>query len=464
MAFAGNRGVEVELPAATAADGGGSDRPACSPRPSPRSPGCCSRCPRSSAAAVTAQLRRRRRVRASRSGARPPRGTCASAWRARRRPWSTRRWRRCATCGRRRASSWRSCRRTRRASPRSRPRSPRATRPAWSSHLRARADARRRCSQRSPAACQARGWPCCARRAPTATARWRPPSTPRGSQPWDVTHGATSSRAASRRSIGFRGAVVCVGGFSYADVLGSAKGWAACAPSTIAGLCERSLPSLPRAASDTFSLGVCNGCQLMALLGWVPGGGARRRGAQLTVAAQQPRFVHNASGRFESRFSSVKVLALARRAAQGHGGHQPRACGSRTAKAAPTSRTTPRSSSACSRPRASRRSATSTTRPTSPPRPTPHNPNGSPHGIAALRIGRRPPPRDDAAPRARASCPGSARGCRQVPGTSLQAAPWLTPLPERLRVRQPGSLKPRWRGSAYTPLAHPRLPRSLLET
>nr|XP_060635941.1 phosphoribosylformylglycinamidine synthase-like [Anolis sagrei ordinatus] len=63
----------------------------------------------------------------------------------------------------------------------------------------------------------------------------------------------------------FRG-LVFVGGFSYADVLGSAKGWAA------------SVTFNPRARAqfqafyqrkDTFSLGVCNGCQLMALLGWV---------------------------------------------------------------------------------------------------------------------------------------------------------------------------------------------------
>ena len=51
---------------------------------------------------------------------------------------------------------------------------------------------------------------------------------------------------------------------------------------------------------DTFSLGVCNGCQLMALLGWVPWQGLDDK--------IQPRFVHNISGRFESRFSSVKIL------------------------------------------------------------------------------------------------------------------------------------------------------------
>ena len=51
--------------------------------------------------------------------------------------------------------------------------------------------------------------------------------------------------------------------------------------------------------ADTFSLGVCNGCQLMALLGWVPGGAL--------PDTQQPRFVHNASGRFECRWATVEI-------------------------------------------------------------------------------------------------------------------------------------------------------------
>jgi phosphoribosylformylglycinamidine synthase len=67
------------------------------------------------------------------------------------------------------------------------------------------------------------------------------------------------------------------------------------------------------ARSDTWSLGICNGCQLMALLGWVPATGAswvQEPGAAALGALpdrQQPRFVHNESGRFESRFVTVKV-------------------------------------------------------------------------------------------------------------------------------------------------------------
>jgi len=50
---------------------------------------------------------------------------------------------------------------------------------------------------------------------------------------------------------------------------------------------------------DTFTLGICNGCQLFGLLGWVPGPGL--------ADERQPRFVHNRSGRFESRWSTVRV-------------------------------------------------------------------------------------------------------------------------------------------------------------
>ncbi|MBN2653996.1 MAG: phosphoribosylformylglycinamidine synthase [Nitrospirae bacterium] len=94
----------------------------------------------------------------------------------------------------------------------------------------------------------------------------------------------------------FRGAVF-VGGFSYADVMDSAKGWAGTIrfntrlQDKFNGFYNR---------PDTFSLGVCNGCQLMALLGWVPWEGIED--------AKQPRFIHNKSGRFESRFSSLRIL------------------------------------------------------------------------------------------------------------------------------------------------------------
>jgi phosphoribosylformylglycinamidine synthase len=50
---------------------------------------------------------------------------------------------------------------------------------------------------------------------------------------------------------------------------------------------------------DTFSLGICNGCQLFGLLGWVPWRGIAPK--------DQPRFVHNDSGKFESRWSTVTI-------------------------------------------------------------------------------------------------------------------------------------------------------------
>ncbi|GJQ65318.1 ade2 [Trypoxylus dichotomus] len=63
----------------------------------------------------------------------------------------------------------------------------------------------------------------------------------------------------------FRG-VIFPGGFSYADVLGSAKGWAASILFNEQVQCQFKKFVL---RPDTFSLGVCNGCQLMALIGWI---------------------------------------------------------------------------------------------------------------------------------------------------------------------------------------------------
>ena len=115
-----------------------------------------------------------------------------------------------------------------------------------------------------------------------------------GLAPWDVT---MSDLLAGRVDLDqFRG-IVFAGGFSYMDVFGSAKGWAG----TILfnGKLQEMFDRF-YAREDTFSLGVCNGCQLMALLGWVPWKGI--------ASHEQPRFVHNTSGRFESRWVQVEVL------------------------------------------------------------------------------------------------------------------------------------------------------------
>ncbi|KAL4706552.1 hypothetical protein ACJJTC_015750 [Scirpophaga incertulas] len=87
------------------------------------------------------------------------------------------------------------------------------------------------------------------------------------------------------------------GGFSYADTLGSAKGWAA------GIMFSESLTAQFqhfKNRDNTFSLGVCNGCQLMALLGWVD--------PETTPDNKTKIFLdHNTSERFECRWSAVKI-------------------------------------------------------------------------------------------------------------------------------------------------------------
>ncbi len=116
-----------------------------------------------------------------------------------------------------------------------------------------------------------------------------------GFEPWDIC--MTDLLEGRVNLEQFRG-LAAVGGFSYADVPESAKGWAA----TI--LFNDKLKLMFEEfynREDTFTLGICNGCQLFGLLGWVPWKGI--------AAQQQPRFVRNTSGRFESRWSTVKVAA-----------------------------------------------------------------------------------------------------------------------------------------------------------
>ena len=91
----------------------------------------------------------------------------------------------------------------------------------------------------------------------------------------------------------FLGFVAC-GGFSYGDTLGAGEGWA------------RSVlfnPALSAqfekffARTDTFALGVCNGCQMLAAMSpMIPG------------AQAWPKFVRNRSEQFEARLALVEVL------------------------------------------------------------------------------------------------------------------------------------------------------------
>jgi phosphoribosylformylglycinamidine synthase len=92
---------------------------------------------------------------------------------------------------------------------------------------------------------------------------------------------------------GFKGLVAC-GGFSYGDVLGAGEGWA---KSILFNPMLREQFGAFFARPDSFSLGVCNGCQMMsALQPLIPG------------AAHWPRFVRNRSEQFEGRVCLVEVL------------------------------------------------------------------------------------------------------------------------------------------------------------
>ncbi|HEY4301903.1 MAG TPA: phosphoribosylformylglycinamidine synthase [Candidatus Didemnitutus sp.] len=90
----------------------------------------------------------------------------------------------------------------------------------------------------------------------------------------------------------FRGLAAC-GGFSYGDVLGAGEGWA---KSILFHAGARSEFADFFARTDTFALGVCNGCQMMSSLhSIIPGSG------------HWPRFVQNLSERYEGRFVSVRI-------------------------------------------------------------------------------------------------------------------------------------------------------------
>lgn len=90
----------------------------------------------------------------------------------------------------------------------------------------------------------------------------------------------------------FKGMIAC-GGFSYGDVLGAGEGWA---KSILFNNQLKDMFAEFFNRSETFSLGVCNGCQMMSnLRDLIPG------------AALWPRFVTNRSARFEARFSTVKI-------------------------------------------------------------------------------------------------------------------------------------------------------------
>ncbi len=99
---------------------------------------------------------------------------------------------------------------------------------------------------------------------------------------------------AGRRSLeSFKGLVAC-GGFSYGDVLGAGEGWA---KSILFHEPTREAFARFFARSDTFALGICNGCQMLAALkSLIPG------------TEHWPRFVRNRSEQYEARFTMVEIL------------------------------------------------------------------------------------------------------------------------------------------------------------
>ncbi len=91
----------------------------------------------------------------------------------------------------------------------------------------------------------------------------------------------------------FKGLAAC-GGFSYGDVLGGGQGWA---KSILFHAGARREFEAFFGRADTFALGSCNGCQMMAALKEIIPG-----------AAHWPVFVRNRSEQFEARFVMVEVV------------------------------------------------------------------------------------------------------------------------------------------------------------
>ena len=90
----------------------------------------------------------------------------------------------------------------------------------------------------------------------------------------------------------FKGLVAC-GGFSYGDVLGAGSGWAR---SILYNDRLKKMFAKFFARKDTFSLGVCNGCQMLSQLkDIIPG------------AESWPKFVRNVSEQFEARYATIEI-------------------------------------------------------------------------------------------------------------------------------------------------------------
>jgi len=110
---------------------------------------------------------------------------------------------------------------------------------------------------------------------------------------FDVKDVHATDLATGRETLDEVSFIVFVGGFSNSDVLGSAKGWAA-------GILynPQAKQTIDRfyARPDTLSLGICNGCQLMAELELL-----------YPEHEKKHRMVHNDSHKFESGFVTLTI-------------------------------------------------------------------------------------------------------------------------------------------------------------
>jgi phosphoribosylformylglycinamidine synthase len=112
-----------------------------------------------------------------------------------------------------------------------------------------------------------------------------------GFEPHDVH--MTDLLAGRDKLSAYSGLIAC-GGFSYGDVLGAGGGWA---QSILFHEATRREFAEFFSRPDTFTLGVCNGCQMLALLReLIPGAGG------------WPRFLRNRSEQYEARLSLVEIL------------------------------------------------------------------------------------------------------------------------------------------------------------
>ena len=175
----------------------------------------------------------------------------------------------------------------------------------------------------------------------------------------------------------FVGLAAC-GGFSYGDVLGAGQGWA---KSVLLHAATRKEFQDFFERKDTFSLGVCNGCQFLSKLQQlIPGAGV------------WPSFARNASEQYEARVCMVEVLDAAQNAPPSvflhgmHGSMLPVATAHGEGRAAFAGAAT---APATSTPDALLHHGLVALRYLDhggqPTEKYPFNPNGSPHGIAGVR-------------------------------------------------------------------------------